>query len=48
MNTQKKYQIYRSVLKIFLNNNKIRVKPLLFYKYRFMTGFREKAKLFLF
>ena len=46
-NTQKSTQTYWSLLKIFLNNKKIRLIPPLFHENRFVvTDFKEKAELF--
>ena len=44
-NTQKSSKTYWSLLKIFLNNKKILLIPLLFYKNCFITDFKEKAEL---
>ena len=48
MKAQKNSKVYWSLLKNFLNNKKIRIIPLLFYKNRFITDFQEKVKLFKF
>ena len=48
MKAQKNSKVYWSLLKNFLNNKKIRMIPLLFYKNRFITDFQEKVKLFKF
>ena len=48
MKAQKNSKVYWSLLKNFLNNKKIRIIPLLFYKNRFITDFQEKFKLFKF
>ena len=45
-NTKKSTKIYWSLLKIFLNNKKIQLIPPLFHENRFITDFKEKAKLF--
>ena len=48
MKAQKNSKVYWSLLKNFLNNKKIPIIPLLFYKNRFITDFQEKVKLFKF
>ena len=48
INTQNNSKVYWSLLKIFLNNKKIPIKPPLFYKNRFITDIKEKAELFSF
>ena len=45
-NTQKSSKTYWSLLKIFLNNKKISLIPLLFHENCFITDFKEKAELF--
>ena len=45
-NTQKNSNSYWLLLKIFLNNKKIPLIPLLFHENRFKIDFKEKAKLF--
>ena len=45
-NTKKSSKIYWSLLKMFLNNKKIPLIPLLFHENRFITEFKEKAELF--
>ena len=43
---QKSIKAYWALLKIFLNNRKIPVIPPLFYNNKFVTDFKEKARLF--
>ena len=48
MNTQKNSKVCWSLLKNFLNYNKIPITPPLFYENCFITDFKEKNKLFNF
>ena len=48
INTQKNSEVYWSLLKVFLNNKKIPIIPPLSYENRFITDFKQKAKLFNF
>ena len=48
INTQKNSKVYWSLLKVFLNNKKIPIIPPLSYENRFITDFKQKAKLFNF
>ena len=45
-NAEKSSKAYWSILKNFLNNEKINLIPLLFYENCFITNFKEKAELF--
>ena len=45
---QKNCEVYRSLLKIFLNNKEIPFIPPLFYENYFITDFKEKAECFNF
>ena len=42
---QKSTKVYWSILKFFLNNRKTPVIPSLFHNKKFVTDFKEKAKL---
>ena len=44
--TRKSPKTYWSLLKLFLNNKKIPILPLLFHENKFITDFKEKADLF--
>ena len=45
-NVQGNSKTYESLLNRFLNNKKIPLIPLLFHESKFVTDFKEKAKLF--